>query len=1341
MALNMGSAIAYLELDTSKFKSGFKSALDDLKAFTAQGATVSQKLSGLQSAFSTIGGGLTKGLTLPLAGVGTAAVKTASDFEKQMSAVQAISQSTGSEFDALRDTAIELGGSTSFSASEVASAMTEMAKAGWDSSQIIDGMGGVLDAAAASGEDLASVGTIVADALTSFGLEAGESTRVADLLTQAANSGTIGINDLAESYKYIAPIAKTMGFSIEDVTTSITALSTAGIKGSQAGTALRGMLSRMVNPTEEVGAVMSELGIDIADSEGNFYSLDEILSQMRGTFKTLTPEQQAYYASILAGQEGVSSLTALLGMSQEEYDKISASMENADGVAKETAETMQDNLAGAVEQLGGALESAAIVIGERLIPYIRQLADWITGLVEKFNGLSESQQDMIVKIGLFAAAIGPVLLIFSKVASTIVSVIGVFTKVSGAFTAVRESIALVQAGFSGLATQMGGIPSIVAKVMSPFKTLKSIVSAINPVVAVIGVLVGAFTTLWNTNESFRNSITNTWNSIKLIVSGAIDEISEKFAGYGITFEGIINTVKNLWIGFCNIIAPLFTQGFEAVMNVVQGILGVVSGLIDVIGGLITGNFDTVMAGISQILTSLITMVTSVASNILQAVGQIGANILTALGLDAAAQAVQTFFNNFAMIMRNLPQIVMGFIQSLGQLPGKIKAELDKVINNVKTWATNMANNAKTSATNFINNVVNGVKSLPSKFKAQIGKVINSVKTWASNMASNAANAATQFISNVINTLSSLPGQVSSALGNVISAVVSWISGFVSSAINAATQFGTNLVNTLRQIPSQVVSIGSNIVNGVWQGIQNAASSFVSKVTSFFKGIVNSVKGALGIHSPSTVFDKEIGQNIVKGVIKGVDKQKKNAKKNAKELSKLYVEAAEEKLNDLKEINDISIAAEIEYWKRIKKETKKGSAGYKQANREIKKLKKDLNEQMIQLEQGYMENVAQTKEQLLSDIKEVEQAYDDAIKSRQEEILSSLGLFDVFTSETENTTQTLISNLQSQVNALNEWSQLLVNLEKRGISQGLLEELQNMGVESLADIRLLNSMTDEELDKYVALWEQKQSAALKQSLKEVDKQEYLNQIKSLINEAGITLDELETEYKNSLKELGVEIADTSVQIGQDLINGITNGINSKYPEMKKALKDMCKKMTTTVKKTLKIASPSKVFAELGGYTAEGFGVGFTDEIRTVNKQVENEINDLTNVGTSDIFSVTLNTLLSKYREAMNTMKDSLSGGFTSFSDGLDSILTSLLDKLYTISGKMAEITYMWHEIGADSYISLPTDNKPKHRPVSGGTTPYGSETGGDTYNFYNTKPDPYEYARQMKKAKKEMLYGY
>ena len=187
-----------------------------------------------------------------------------------MSEVKAISGATGKEFDALRNKAIELGASTAFSAGEVAEAMTEMAKAGWSSQQIIDGMGGVLDAAAASGEGLAIVSTIVADTVTGFGLAASDSSKIADLLTQAANSGTIGVTDLGESFKYIAPVAASMGLSVEDVTTAISAMSMAGIKGSQAGTSLRTMLTRMVKPTDAVADAMEELGLELANEDGSF---------------------------------------------------------------------------------------------------------------------------------------------------------------------------------------------------------------------------------------------------------------------------------------------------------------------------------------------------------------------------------------------------------------------------------------------------------------------------------------------------------------------------------------------------------------------------------------------------------------------------------------------------------------------------------------------------------------------------------------------------------------------------------------------------------------------------------------------------------------------------------------------------------------------------------------------------------------------------------------------------------------------------------------------------------------------------------------------------------------
>lgn len=1336
MPLNMGSAVAYLELDTSKFSTGFKNAIADLKTFTDKYNDMSTRITGLQSAFDTLGGGLTKGLTLPIIGIGTAAVKMTSDFDKQMSEVQAISQSTSSEFDALRDTAIELGGSTSFSASEVAAAMTEMAKAGWDSTDIISGMEGVLDAAAASGENLASVGTIVADAITGFGLSAKDSIRVADLLTQAANSGTIGVTDLAESYKYISPIAKTMGFSIEDTTTAITALSTAGIKGSQAGTTLRTMLSQLNNPTAEVADAMEKLGIDIADNEGNFYSLNDILEQMRGTFSKLTPEQQAYYANILAGREGMSGLMAILGMTQEEYDAISDSMENASGVADETAAVMQDNLAGAMEQLSGAFESASIVIGERLAPYIRALADFITGLVEKFNSLSESQQDLVVKVGLLLAAIGPLLLIFSKIISIGTTISGIFGTIG---IAVGEAAALVNAGFTGMATQAGLIGKAVALVLDPINALKniftSLVGAINPVAAVIGVLVGAFMTLWNTSYEFRTQMLSIWTEIKSNVSREIEEISEKLSSFGISFSGIIETIKGLWMGFVNIISPLFTGAFSTIGDVIVGVLQIISGFVSVVQGLVVGNMNTVVSGISSIFSSALTTVMNIGANILSTIGGVAGKLLSALGFEKAGAIVEAFFNNLALFVRTVPAIVGQFINAFTKLPQAVENLLNNAGNAIRQWGIDTAKNATTAARNFVNNVSNGIKSLPNKFKNTIDKVINSVKTWASNLANNAKSAATNFINGVITTITKLPSNVSKILSNVINAISKWATQMLQKGIQGAKSLINGVKQGASNIVSQVMSIGKNIVDGVWQGIQNAASSFLSNIKNFFSNLVNTAKNAVGIHSPSKVFDEEIGQNIVKGLIQGVNKQKKNADKNAKELSQLYVDAAEEKLKQLKKKNDISLTAEIEFWKQIKKETKKGTKGYKEAQKEIKKLRKELNSELKALQTDYQNNVSEINKQLIQDINEVTNAYDEAVKSRQEEIVSSLGLFSAFKDETENTTESLINNLQSQVNAIKEWSNILNSLEKRGIGQGLLEELQEMGVSSLADIRLLNSMTDAELNKYVALWNEKNSAALNQALNEVDKQTYINEIKGLINEAGKNLDNLEAEYIKNLKALGVETQDTSVEIGTNIVKGIESGINSAFPEMRKELKQMCKKITKTVKNALKISSPSKVFAELGQYTAQGFGVGFDDEFTKVNRNVKSDIEGLSNIDTNNIFDI----MLQKYRTMLQTLQNTFSNTFIAFSDGLETSLNSMISKLEVINEKMYEITDIWQSI-KDSEVRYLTDKDNIIRKQNEGNTNINT-SGGDTFNFYDVEKNPYEYAREMKRAKRELQYGY
>lgn len=525
MAVNVGSAVAYLELDTSKFTSGFAKARNELKVFGDSTATASQKIDGLGKFVVAVGSTLTKTMTVPLATVGTAAVKVSMDFEKSMSAVKAISGATGSEFDRLRQKAIDLGADTTYSATEVANAMTEMAKAGWSSQQIMDGMQGVLDAASASGEDLATVSTIVADAITSFGLSASDSTKVADLLAQSANAGTISISDLGESFKYIAPVAKTMGFSIEDVTTAVTALSTAGIKGSQAGTTLRTMFARLVKPTDQVEIAMKQLGITLTDSEGNFKSMDSILADMRKRFQDLTPEQQAYYSTVLAGQEGMSGLNALLSMSQKEYDAIAKSMENADGTARKTAETMQDNLAGAVEQLTGSLESAGIVIGGKLTPYIRDLTEFIDDAVDKFNNLDEEQQDNIIQFGLMAAAIGPVTIAGGKLLSIASSLGKGFVTVTSNASLFVQALGLAKNGMSDVAMR---VSPLYAGITNLVTALTANAGALGIVTVALAAGVTAYT-LYNGRMMELKATASQLTESEQYLRDAIDETYESYS--------------------------------------------------------------------------------------------------------------------------------------------------------------------------------------------------------------------------------------------------------------------------------------------------------------------------------------------------------------------------------------------------------------------------------------------------------------------------------------------------------------------------------------------------------------------------------------------------------------------------------------------------------------------------------------------------------------------------------------------------------------------------------------------------------------------------------------------
>lgn len=340
---------------------------------------------GLKAATVAISGTVTA-----LGGISVAAVKTGSEFESQMSRVKAISGATGEDFEKLRKQAIQLGADTAFSASSAAEGMENLAAAGFKVEEITDAMPGLLALAAASGEDLAVSSDIAASAVRGFGLEAKDTAHVADVLAENANKTNSSVSDTGEALKYVAPLAQAAGISFEETAAAVGIMADAGIQGSQAGTTLRGALSRISKPTKEMKEAMDELGISFYDSEGKMKSLSEQVGMLRKATEGMTDEQRNNYLVTLYGQEALSGMLALINTGEDSLKELTAAYENSDGAAQKAADTMQDNLAGAMEQLGGSAETLGIVFYDSVSGNLKSAAESAT---DSINEITAAFQD------------------------------------------------------------------------------------------------------------------------------------------------------------------------------------------------------------------------------------------------------------------------------------------------------------------------------------------------------------------------------------------------------------------------------------------------------------------------------------------------------------------------------------------------------------------------------------------------------------------------------------------------------------------------------------------------------------------------------------------------------------------------------------------------------------------------------------------------------------------------------------------------------------------------------------------------------------------------------------
>lgn len=378
-----------LKFDTKIDSNGFSTGLSKLKKLAKTGVgtvgTVTSKATDMIGKFTSVVTTSVATVSAGIGTIGTAAARVGMDFEAAMSKVSSISGATGNDLQSLTDKAKEMGATTKFSATESAEAFQYMAMAGWDTKSMLDGIDGIMNLSAADGLDLATTSDIVTDALTAFGLSAKDSTHFADVLATASSSANTNVSMLGESFKYVAPLAGSMNYSIEDVSLALGLMANASVKGSMAGTSLKTALSNLASPTKSMASEMSKLGISMTDSNGNALGLRDIIIQLREKFGKLSETEKAATASTLFGKEAMSGMLAIINASDADFNKLTDNISNADGAAKQMADTLNDNLKGDITIAKSALEGFGITIYETLDTDLRSAVQLGTKYIDELS--------------------------------------------------------------------------------------------------------------------------------------------------------------------------------------------------------------------------------------------------------------------------------------------------------------------------------------------------------------------------------------------------------------------------------------------------------------------------------------------------------------------------------------------------------------------------------------------------------------------------------------------------------------------------------------------------------------------------------------------------------------------------------------------------------------------------------------------------------------------------------------------------------------------------------------------------------------------------------------------